>query len=69
MTTFAVPGAQATLAAGINDRGQVAGTYYDPGFTIGDGNPPRRAPCTGSSASQAGGSPRSTCQPASTGPP
>jgi uncharacterized membrane protein len=40
VTTFAVPGAQATLAAGINDRGQIAGTYYDPGFTIGDGNPP-----------------------------
>jgi uncharacterized membrane protein len=40
VTAFAVPGAQATLAAGINDRGQIAGTYYDPGFTIGDGNPP-----------------------------
>jgi uncharacterized membrane protein len=40
VTTFAVPGAQATLAAGINDRGQIAGTYYDPGFTLGDGNPP-----------------------------
>jgi uncharacterized membrane protein len=40
VTTFAVPGAQATLAAGINDRGQIAGTYYDPGFILGGGPPP-----------------------------
>jgi hypothetical protein len=40
VTTFAVPGAQATLAAGINDRWQIAGTYYDPGFTLGEGPPP-----------------------------
>jgi hypothetical protein len=29
VTTFAVPGAAATLARGINDRGQVAGTWDD----------------------------------------
>lgn len=36
VTTFAVPGASATLATGINDRGQIAGTWFDDGVTIGD---------------------------------
>jgi uncharacterized membrane protein len=36
VTTFAVPGASATVAAGIDDRGQVAGTYFDAGTTLGD---------------------------------
>jgi YD repeat-containing protein len=38
VTTFAVPGAAATLAGGINDRGQVAGTYRD--ANPGGGTPP-----------------------------
>jgi hypothetical protein len=36
VTTFAVPGASATVATGINDRGQVAGTSFDAGVTFGD---------------------------------
>ena len=69
VTTFAVPGAQATLAAGINDRGQIAGTYYDPGFTIGDGNPPPPGTVHGFIRQPGGRITRSTSQPASTGPP
>ena len=38
VTTFAVPGAAATLAAGINDRGQIAGTYRQ--AAPGGGPPP-----------------------------
>jgi uncharacterized membrane protein len=40
VATFVVPGAPVTLAAGINDRGQVAGTYYDRGAAIGQVPPP-----------------------------
>jgi uncharacterized membrane protein len=37
VTTFAVGGASATLAGGINDHGQIAGTYLDPGCALGGG--------------------------------
>jgi uncharacterized membrane protein len=40
VTTFTVPGAAATFAGGINDHGQIAGTWYDPGFQLGQGPPP-----------------------------
>jgi hypothetical protein len=50
VTTFAVPGASATLATGINDHGQIAGTWFDAGVThtlLISGHLPWERACSG----------------------